>query len=330
MNLSLFSRKNRIVNIIINDHSIRYLELKGANPPIPYRWGERMIPTGIISNGKIIDHEVLATILEECVSDWKLRNRKVRFLIPESFVIIRKVTVPAEVKDDEIKGYLYLELGSSIHLPFDEPVFDAVILSKDKDKKEVLIFAAQEENVQEYVKLFSEVKLDPVAAEVSPLAIYRLYYHLNLASEDEDMLVVQFGLNHVNICIFEKTVPFFMHHLLLEFDERQWDKRLKREGKYELVYAGNHADLSFQLDDSYKEINRLMDFYRYSLHQGKKEVSKILLNGDHPMLDHIKKDLEKRFDVPLETLNYNKHVQFERTFPEKYYLALGLALKGVE
>lgn len=330
MNLSLFSRKNHIVNIIINDHSIRYLELKGAKPPTPYRWGERMLPTGIISNGKIIDHEVLATILEECVSDWKLRNRKVRFLIPESFVIIRKVTIPTEVKDDEIKGYLYLELGSSIHLPFDEPVFDAVILSKDKDKKEVLIFAAQEENVQEYVGLFSEAKIEPVAAEVSPLAIYRLYYHLNLASEDEDMLVVQFGLNHVNICIFEKTIPFFMHHLLLEYDEQQWDKRLKREGKYELVFTGNHSDLSFQLDDSYKEINRLMDFYRYSLHQGKKQVSKILLDGDHPMLGQIKKDLEKRFDVPLETLNYHQHVQFERSFPEKYYLALGLALKGVE
>lgn len=330
MKLSLFSQKNRVVNIIINDHSIRYLELKQANPPIPHKWGERLLPSGIISNGKIIDHEVFATILEECVSDWKLRNRKVRFLIPESFVIIRKVSIPAEVKDDELKGYLYLELGTSIHLPFEEPVFDAFVLSEEKDKKEILIFAAQEENVQEYSELFSDLKMEPVAAEVSPLAIYRLYHHLNLAKEEEDLLVVQFGLNHVNICIFEGTIPFFMHHLALEFAEEQWDKRLNREGHYDLIFTGEPSDLSYQLDDSYKEISRLMDFYRYSLHQGKKQISKILLDGDHPMLGQIKKDLQRQFDAAVETISFEKHVQMEHEFPEKFYLALGLALKGVD
>ncbi|MDQ0156122.1 type IV pilus biogenesis protein PilM [Robertmurraya andreesenii] len=329
MNLSLFSRKDRVVNIIINDHSIRYLELKQAKPPIPYKWGERLLPTGLITNGKINDFETLANILEECVNDWKLRNRQVRFLIPESFVIVRKVSIPAEVKDDEIKGYLYLELGTSIHLPFDEPVFDAVVLSKDKEKKEILIFAAQEDNVIEYSNLLSEAKLEPVAAEVSPLAIYRLYHHLQQAGKEEDLLIVQFGLNDVNICIFENTIPFFMHHLPLEFDEKQWDKKLNRNGNYDLVYIGEQSSLSFQLEDTYKEINRLMDFYRYSLHQGKKQVSKILLDGDHPMLAQIKKDLEGRFDVPLETIAYQEQVSLEQDFSYKYYLALGLALKGV-
>lgn len=329
MNLSFFSQKNRVVNIIINDHSIRYLELKQAKPPIPYKWGERLLPNGIISNGKINDFETLANILEECVADWKLRNRKVRFLIPESFVIIRKVSIPAEVKDDEIKGYLYLELGTSIHLPFDEPVFDAVVLSKDTEKKEILIFAAQEDHVMEYSQLFSEAKLDAVAAEVSPLALYRLYHHLNQAEQGEDLLVVQFGLNDVNICIFENTIPFFMHHLPIDFDEKHWDKKLNRDGNYDLIYTGDRSDLSFQLEDTYKEINRLMDFYRYSLHQGKKQVTRILLDGDHPMLLQIKKDLEGRFDIPLETIFLPADVQLEQDFPYKFYLALGLALKGV-
>lgn len=329
MNLSLFSRKNRVVNMIINDHSIRFLELKHAKPPVPHKWGERLLPSGLITNGRINDSETLANILEECVSDWKLRNRQVRFLIPESFVIIRKVSIPAEVKDDEIKGYLYLELGTSIHLPFDEPVFDAVVLSKENDKKEILIFAAQEDNVTEYATLLSEAKLNPVAAEVSPLALYRLYHHLNQAKPGEDLLIVQFGLNEVNICIFENTIPFFMHHLPIEFDEKHWDKKLNRDGNYELIFAGEQSDLSFQLEDAYKEINRLMDFYRYSLHQGKKSVTKILLDGDHPMLAQIKKDLEGRFDVPLETIFYQDKASLEQDFSYKYYLALGLALKGV-
>lgn len=329
MDLSLFSRKQKFVNLIINDHSIRYLDLRQSKPPIPYKWGERLIPHGIISNGKINDYETLLNILEECVNDWKIKNRQVRFLIPESFVIIRKVSIPSEVKDDEIKGHLYLELGSSIHLPFDEPVFDAIVLSKEKEKKEILIFAAQEANVMEYSELLTEAKLGPVAAEISPLSIYRLYHHLGQAKQSEQLLVVQFSLHDVNICIFENEIPFFMHHLPIEFDTEKWDMKLNRTGSYDLSYVGEQSDISFQLDDIYKEINRLMDFYRYSLHQGQKQVSKILLNGDHPMLAQIKKDLEGRFDVPLETIRYSEKVQSDHELPETFYLALGLALKGV-
>ena len=51
-----------------------------------------------------------------------------------------------------------------------------------------------------------------------------------------------------------------------------------------------------------------MDFYRYSLHQGKRQVSKILLNGDHPLLPMIIKEIEERFDIPVETIAYSETV----------------------
>lgn len=329
MVLSLFSRKHRLVNIVINDHSVRYLELKQTNPPLPLKWGERMLPHGLISNGKINDADTLAMILEECIDEWKIRNRKIRFLIPESFVIIRNVPVPEEVKDDEIKGYLYLELGTSIHLPFDEPVFDTVVLSAENKKKEVLVFAAPEENVLEYTELFSNVKLNPLEAEISPLALYRLYYHLNQAIKHENMLIVQFDLNSVNICIFEGEIPFFMHHLPIEFVAEHWEMKGTDRGTAQIHYRGDEQELGYQFDDIYKEISRLMDFYRYSLHQGQKQVSKILLNGDHPMLAKIKLDMKERFDVPLETISYDEQEKLEEPLPQRFYLSLGLALKGV-
>ena len=56
MAFSLFSQKNRIANIIITDRFIRFVELKHSNPPVAGKWGERLLPGGIISNGKIQDY----------------------------------------------------------------------------------------------------------------------------------------------------------------------------------------------------------------------------------------------------------------------------------
>jgi type IV pilus assembly protein PilM len=124
MLFSLTVGKNRIINLIINDHSIRFLELKQANPPIAHKWGERLLPPGLINEGKIIDHESIGNIIQECQDEWKIHKRNVRFTVPDPLVIIRKVAIPADVVDDEVKNYIYLELGSSIHLPFEDPVFD--------------------------------------------------------------------------------------------------------------------------------------------------------------------------------------------------------------
>ena len=326
---SLFSSRKRIVNLIINDHSIRFLELKQTDPPVALKWGEHLLSPGIVINGKIQDYETLLMNLEGCLTEWKINKRPVRFLVPESFVIIRKVSIPASIKDDEIKGYLYLELGSSIHLPFDEPVFDVVVLSHNGEKKEVLIFAAQEDQVMEYVDLFTELNLDPVEAEISPLALYRLYYHLDQAKQNEDLLLIQFEVNSVNITIFERHIPFFMHHLPIEFNQNEWEMKPNRSGESQLTYIGEANNLEYQFQDIYKEINRLIEFYRYSLHQGQKQVSRILLNGDHPMIEKINRDLQGRFDIPIETIAYEKTVDHEHTLPRSYYLALGLALKGV-
>ncbi|KAB2338719.1 pilus assembly protein PilM [Cytobacillus depressus] len=325
MAISLFSRKNRVINIIINDYSIRLVELKQTNPLTIHRWEERYIPFGVVRDGKILDYETLETILEECIVEWKIQKRPVRFIVPDSFIIIRKANIPGDVKDDEINGYLYLELGSSIHLPFEEPVFDTYTLNEAKDKKEILIFAAQEENVFEYMNLLTSVKLVPTAADISSLSLYRLYHRLGLPGQDERLLMIQFDLNMVNLCIFENHFPLFMHHLMIEFDEDQWSIQSSRKGIQEFRFSGSQNELLFQLEDIFKEIGKFLDFYRYSINQGKQQISKILLNGDHPYLDLIEKEIVARFEIPQQII----HLATEDNLPRSHYLTLGLALKEV-
>ncbi|MCM3587663.1 pilus assembly protein PilM [Mesobacillus maritimus] len=327
---ALFSFKTRPVEIVINDHSIRYIELKTASEPIPYKWGERYLPPGIVKEGKIIDRESLAIILEECIDVWKIKRRKVRFLVPDPFVTIRKLPIPNDLHIDEIEGYLYMEIGETIHLPFEDPVFDYIVLPEQEEKREILLFAAHREHVETYSGLFTSVKLHPIAADLSSLALYRLYYQLAEKPGNENLLFIQFDLDHVNMSIFENEIPFFTRHLDVSFDHKQWEVTIARSGFQQLTYKGDPQELTNQFDEVTKEINMMMDFYQFSLNQGKNELTKILLTGDHPLLDTVQKELQKRFDVPVELLDSSKiETEKNKPLPASHNLALGLALKEV-
>lgn len=329
MAFSLFSGRSKVVNIVLNDHSIRYVEVKQKNPATPLHFGQRYLPPGIISDGKIQDFETLVNILDECIEEWKIAKREIRFTVPDSLVIIRKVTIPADVKEDEIHGYLYLELGTSIHLPFEDPVFDIIPLGAEDQKQEILVFAAPEKYVTEYADLFKETRLKPVAADISPLAIYRLYYQQALKVPNEVLLTVQFDLDVVSMCVFEEHIPVFMRHIPGDLKENWKVKRGRGNSNQELMYEGDVTELTFQLEDIYRDITKLMDFYHYSLSQGKKEVSRILVNGDHPMLDRVLSDMNERFGIQIDTLKVPLQNEGTEELPTAYHLALGLGLKEV-
>ena len=330
MALPLLKFKTRPVEIVINDHCIRYIEMKNTGEPTPLKWGERYLPPGVVSEGKIIDRVTLGIILEECVEVWKIMRRSVRFLVPDQFVTIRKVTIPADVHKDEIEGYLYLEVGESVHLPFEDPVFDYVVLPQQGEKQEIVLFAANREHVMGYADLFSEVRLKPEAADVSSLALYRLYRQINVKSANENLLIVQVDLDHVNMSIFENEVPFFTRHYSLSFNHKQWETHIARTGFQQFAYKGELEELAGQFEEVAKEINKMIDFYQFSLNQGKSELSKIILTGDHPLLETIQTVLQKRFEVSVNILDLSRlQTEKNRPLPASHYLALGLALKEV-
>jgi len=172
--------------------------------------------------------------------------------------------------------------------------------------------------------------LIPVAADLSSLALYRLYNHLTEKPDNENLLIIQFDLDHVNMSIFENAVPFFTRHQDISFDPNLWDTTVGRTGFQQLTYKGDMKELTVQLDEVTKEINMMIDFYQFSLNQGKNDLTKILLTGDHPFLGTIHEELQKQFDFPINILD-SSHIATEknRPLPSSHYLALGLALKEV-
>ncbi|MGD6899082.1 type IV pilus biogenesis protein PilM [Bacillus infantis] len=318
--------KNRVINITVKDHVVRMAELKNNKEPQVLRSEERYLPNGIIREGKIQDSETLTAILEECISEWKIKGKEIAFLVPDPVIIIRKLSIPQDVSAEEIKGYLYMELGTSIHLPFEDPVFDYTILeTAESGTKEILLFAAPEEVVHEYVSVFEEARLKPVLADISCLALYRLYYELDLLDSEENLMMVQVDIQQVNVSIFENHKPVFMRHLLMDIDSGKWEL----EPGNQLTYLGDKEEIISPLEDIYKELDRVMSFYRYSLHQGNRQITRVLVDGDHPWLGKLHEELNSRLDAPVVLLADPAELGEKPSFLPQFNLNVGLGLKEV-
>ncbi|RXI98412.1 pilus assembly protein PilM [Anaerobacillus alkaliphilus] len=324
----LFGKKPP-VNIIIKDHVIRYVDSKANNLQSIKEFGERYLPAGLIRDGKIVNRDSLINILEECVENWGLKKRNVNFLVPDSTVLFRKVSIPKDVADDEIKGYLFFEIGTSIHLPFEDPIFDYHILGEIEDKKEILLFASPEKTVLEYEQLLETVQLKPVVADLSSLASYRLYHYLDLSKPNEHLLLLQVSINSINLSIFHQHKPVFMRHLNIVDLDNLWSEKLDDNGDL-AIYCQNVEKMTGNLQDNFLEIERVINFYKFSINQGNAEVTKILVTGDHPYLDYIKEKLAEMTSINIISLTDDEFKLTKgESIPYRYHLPLGLLLKEV-
>ncbi|MTH52972.1 pilus assembly protein PilM [Bacillus mangrovi] len=333
MKYSLFRSRSGYASLLFTDYSIQYLELKSEDPLVVHDFGEHFLPEGIIVNGRIQDYDKLSLILDECIQEWSLKRKKIRFVIPDSFIVVKKVEVPADILEDEIKGYLYLELGNSIHLPFEDPIFDIHVIRRTLESRDVYLFAAPESVVQDYSQVLEQHKLPPAAADVSPLCLFRLRQRLN-KTKNESSLLIQANMKSVTFSIFEQDELLMMRSLPVETSMKEWDcQYLSSSGDYFTLTPKSQSpeEALTVYDDSLREIERVMNFYQYTLNEGNRKIEKVYTAGDHPYLKDLSARIADAAAVPVSlSLTDTIYTSESEALPGKFDVLLGLALKEVQ
>ena len=159
MPMSIFTRRKRTESMTIEEDAVRFVRLKSIDPLVIDVAEEVSLPPNVVVEGKIVDSETLATILDGAVEQWGISKRSVQFLAPDQYVIIRKVPYPDDVMTDELKGHFFIEIGSTLYLPFDDPVFDVVPYLPNTETNEAIIIASKESVLDRYEEVLKEVKL---------------------------------------------------------------------------------------------------------------------------------------------------------------------------
>lgn len=329
----MFTKKKQKVHLIIKDHLFRFVETTQPNLQEIKSFGERYLPSGVIREGKIIERETLIMILSEVINDQRLRGRSVQFCVPDAYVVVRKLNIPSDIPEDEIKGFLFLEIGETIHLPFDDALFDFSIINHADQGTEIVLVASPRNIVEDYISVIKEAKLKPIVADLSSLSIYRLLKSLDISDLfQEHLMLIQFDIRSVNVTIFHQDIPQFTRHLKMNLEHEKWEVDRGENDDVIFKWTGDPNDVDGQLQEIMTEIERLLSFYRFSVNKGRSGVTKLFLTGDYPNMTELVNRMARIVDVPVEQLPASIAITRSGEYiPTRYYELVGLSLKqGVE
>ncbi|TNV68417.1 type IV pilus biogenesis protein PilM [Trichococcus shcherbakoviae] len=300
------------------ERRIRYLVMDAQSRTV-LEQNEILFDTEILHEGRVINPSLLENRLNALVTEKKWKNAQVSILLPDDFVIVREEKIPAQLAPSEIKAYVALHMGQLIRSPFKETRFHFELLEVGDMEQTILLMLYPQEVIFQYESLLQKVTLNPVSADISSLCLYRTIVQKNdlQQSPDKHVMVLQWSPVDHTIMVFHQNLPKFSRHSRLARLVDLWD--VTKEGEW--IWKDDQDSFEEAITDALDVLERLLEFYRYSVMNGHGGVTDIFLTGDFPYLEKVKEQLSQRFFLPIHILQTSEEIS------SKFLPLYGLASK---
>ncbi|WP_337873605.1 pilus assembly protein PilM [Exiguobacterium sp.] len=234
--------------------------------------------------GKILDETAFSLAFDELCRKLKVRRGMTcAVALDETEVLSRKVEIPSTIPKDEIRGYLFMEIGSSIILPFDDVSFDYEVLGEDGVKTDVMLHAVSIEltkSLRSYMK-----KRGLALKKITPRSVAVANGVMRLSDIDS-----------LQSTLIWHVTPFSHQLLVLEEGQIRFIRSIESDLPYQVgtkdgvvtyTYNGTDEMKANQMDDWLNELARFLDFYRYSLRTDGRAIDHLYVSGTVPEVDDL-------------------------------------------
>lgn len=342
------------LGVEINEQRMLLVEMrKQGNKVHLQKVVQTAIPSEVIVDGKVKQVDTLAGLLRDTMRAHHIRCKKTHLVVPSQFVLIRQLQLP-DLPKKQLCKVIDFELQNSIHLPFEDPVYDFVKLgpahhhevaatieegfSQPHPEAEVTLIASSRSAVDPVVAAATKAGLKPVSVDIRALALARAYHKFGADVGQKTTMFVDVGESSTDLHIFSgRTLKFTRNiPMLLESYKvnRQLDKPMQA---LEMVtyFQENTNYGSFTQDLAY-EIERSVNFFTYTLNNREEAISRIVLSGLLPESGVFAHYLQERLPemvvevMPFQQLNLSASLQAEPVNLYEYAIPIGLALKEVK
>lgn len=169
---SLFSRQPApLIGVDISSSSIKLVELgrdKAGNWVLE-RCAIEPLEQGWVTDGNVEKFDEVAEAMRRAVKKSGSRTKNVALALPSSAVISKRVTLPANMTDQELEVQVESEANQYIPFSLDEVSLDFCVIGDSKNSPgdvDVLIAASRKEKVQDRQGLAEAAGLKPVVVDV--------------------------------------------------------------------------------------------------------------------------------------------------------------------
>ena len=300
------------------ERRIRYLVMDAQSRTILEK-NEILFDTEILHEGRIINQSLLENRLNALVTEKKWKNAQASILLPDDFVIVREEKIPVQLAPSEIRAYIALHMGQLIRSPFKETRFHFELLEASDMDQNILLMLYPQEVIFEYESLLEKVDLNPVLADISSLCLYRnIRQQTDLEqTPDKHVMVLQWSPVDHTIMVFHRDLPKFSRHSRIARLVDLWE--IGPEGEW--IWKDDQESFEETITDMLDVLERLLEFYRYSVMNGHGGVTDIVLTGDFPYLEKVRDKLSQRFFLPIHLLQPSEEIS------SKFLPLYGLAMK---
>ena len=336
--------------------SVRAVQLEKRRDKLIHLVGynEVSLEKDVFLNNGEINTAALSSAIKKVTEDSKLKpitSKQVVCALPESDIFIKVLQLP-KMSDNELEEVLKLEVDKIVPFSISELYLDwervRIGSEKENEKDNILVVAASQKLVQNYLEAIKKAGLEVIALEIEPAAVCRaLIKHKE--PEKEAIVVVDIGADITSITIYDfnsiqlagsthiagnSLTESLSLYLKLSKDKAEDVKRKIINSDKNLETKLFNSAIKPVLTQIGNEISRSIEYYT-NYAKNSRLVSKIIFCGGNAHFPGLVDFFEKRFNIKSEIGNPWANVT---TYPLKalpklkasiYATAIGLALREI-
>ena len=352
----LFSNKNRgkVIGIDIGMTSVKVLEFsQSGRSVVAERYGYEPLTPGVIVDHKIKDMEAVGQSIRRAVKKSGSKARRAAVCVPSGSVISKVLSIPPDVKGDELESLVEIEADRIVPYALDEVNMDFIEMGespKSPGEVDIQIVVCRKSVVEDLVEVLDEASIEPAFVDVDTFTLSRVHALVNQglvgAGARRTSAIIDFGSNasrfmvfHNNVLIYNRDTPFGGRQLIDSINQKYGmphDEAMIALRKSDLPQSFKTDVLKPYVKSLVQEVLRSMQFfYSSSTHNS---INELQITGGCAQIGNVEKIIEKRIEIPTAILNPFASIrmgskidkeQIRKDIPS-LAVAAGLALRGLE
>ncbi|SDN82900.1 Tfp pilus assembly protein, ATPase PilM [Paenibacillus sp. yr247] len=200
---------------------------------------------------------------------------------------------------------------------------------------DVMLVAAPKDMMDQYLEVMDSAGIKLTSIEIKALSLFRLLQRISLIEWKDTFLLVDLNENAGDLSIFNGEELKITRSIPLNFAVKP-DITSEVKVSTDQLFAEflkTDGDFRNHCNDLAHELERLMNFYRYTLNNRNQEFAGVVISGDLERMPEIVLFLTERLPIPVHL--FQPTIPFEQNSASSdvfsmYAVTLGLALRGAE